>query len=152
LLIIPENVWGIYPPAPLPAQGGTAVRAGGGDLVKTADSIMRQYISRDIQPQIQSIQRQIRIGPAAGRPLASLYNRLGIMLVRSGQTMDAKAAYDQAAGMGLIPAMTNRGNLALIEKDYPEAERWFRQALAREPENQTALRGMEKTSAYRERR
>jgi hypothetical protein len=46
--------------------------------------------------------------------------------------------------MGLVPAMTNRGNLALIEKDYTAAERWFRQALAREPENTAARRGLEK--------
>jgi hypothetical protein len=46
--------------------------------------------------------------------------------------------------MGLVPAMTNRGNLALIEKDYASAERWFKEALARDPGNQTALRGMEK--------
>jgi hypothetical protein len=48
--------------------------------------------------------------------------------------------------MGSVPAMTNRGNLALIEKDYPAAERWFRQALTREPENQAALRGLEKVN------
>ncbi|MDR0400454.1 MAG: tetratricopeptide repeat protein, partial [Treponema sp.] len=75
---------------------------------------------------------------------AALYNRLGILLVRSGQTGEAKAAYERAAGMGLVPAMTNRGNLALIEKDYASAERWFKEALARDPGNQTALRGMEK--------
>jgi hypothetical protein len=46
--------------------------------------------------------------------------------------------------MGSVPAMTNRGNLAPIEKDYAAAERWFRQALAREPENAAAKRGLEK--------
>jgi tetratricopeptide (TPR) repeat protein len=137
--IMPENAWGIYPPAPLPAQGGTALRAGGGELAQTAGRIMDQYIAREIQPQVQNLQRQI-----AANPTAALYNRLGILLVRSGRTTDGKAAYERAAGMGSVPAMTNRGNLALIEKDYPAAERWFGQALGREPENAAAKRGLEK--------
>ncbi|MDR1104831.1 MAG: hypothetical protein LBL44_00615 [Treponema sp.] len=143
--IILENAWGIYPPAPLPAQGGALVRVESGDLAKTADSVIQRYISREIQPQAQNVQRQ-----AAANPSAALFNRLAILLIRSGRTTDAKAAYERAAGMGLVPAMTNRGNLALIEKDYAVAERWFRQALAREPENTAAKRGMEKVSAYRD--
>jgi tetratricopeptide (TPR) repeat protein len=137
--IMLENVWGIYPPAPLPVQSGTAVRAGGGELAGIVDAVMRQYVNREIRPQVQTIQQQIRTGPSP-----ALYNRLGILLVRSGQTTDAKAAYEQAAGLGSVPAMTNRGNLALIEKDYASAERWFRQALAREPANEAALQGLEK--------
>jgi Flp pilus assembly protein TadD len=106
--------------------------------------VIQQYISREIQPQLQKVQQQI-----AANPTPALYNRLGILLVRSGRTADARAAYERAAGMGLVPAVTNRGNLALIEKDYAAAEHWFRQALAREPENQAAQRGLEKVSAYR---
>jgi hypothetical protein len=138
-----EDAWRIYPPAPLPAQG--LVRTGGGDLANITDSVMRQYISREIQPLAQSVQQQIAANSAAaGLPLASLYNRLGILLVRSGRIADGRGAYERAAGMGSVPAMTNRGNLALIEKDYASAERWFRQALAREPENAAAKKGLEK--------
>jgi tetratricopeptide (TPR) repeat protein len=103
--IMPKNAWGIYPPAPLPAQGGTAVRAGGGGLAAAADSVMRQYISREIRPQAEALRRQLSANPSA--------------------------------------ALYNRGNLALIENDYAAAEQWFRQALAREPENRAALKGLE---------
>ena len=137
--IMPENAWATYPPAPLPVQGGAAVRIGGGDLADITNRIIQQYISREIQPLAQNVQRQI-----AASPTAALYNRLAILLARSGRTADAKAAYERAAGMGSVPAMTNRGNLALIEKDYAAAERWFDQALAREPENAAAKRGLEK--------
>jgi tetratricopeptide (TPR) repeat protein len=143
--IMLENAWGIYPPAPLSAQGGTAVRAGGGNLAQRVDAVIRQYLTREIQPQVQALEQQIRTGASA-----ALYNRLGILLVRLGRTPDAKAAYERAAGMGLVPAMTNRGNLALIEKDYVAAERWFKQALARDPENAAALRGLEKVEERRE--
>jgi hypothetical protein len=138
-----ETAWGIYPPAPLPAQGGAAVLAGGGDLARTADRAIQRYIDREIQPRTQAAQRE-----AAANPTPALYNRLGILLTRSGRIAEARAAYERAAGMGLVSAMTNRGNLALIEKDYAAAERWFTQALAREPENRAALRGLEKISAY----
>ncbi|MDR1419059.1 MAG: tetratricopeptide repeat protein [Treponema sp.] len=144
-VIMLETTWGIYPPAPLPAQG--PVRLGGGDLAGVADSVIQQYISREIQPQVRNVERQITAGQDAGLSLARLYNRLGILLVRSGRIPDAKAAYERAAGMGLVPAMTNRGNLALIEKDYAAAERWFKEALAREPGNTAALQGLEKVSA-----
>ncbi|MDR2247123.1 MAG: hypothetical protein LBE17_10740, partial [Treponema sp.] len=140
-----ETAWGTYPPAPLPAQGNTAVRVNVGNLAQAADSVIQQYIAREIQPLVQNVQRQIAAGPTA-----ALYNRLGILRVRAGQTADAKTAYERAAGMGLVPAMTNRGNLALIEKDYPAAERWFRQALEREPENAAALEGMERVGERRE--
>jgi hypothetical protein len=140
-----ETAWGIYPPAPLPAQGGTAVRIGGENLARAMDRAIQQYTGQEIQPQVEALQRQIAANPtASGLPLASLYNRLGILLIRSGQTAEAKAAYERAAGMGLVPAMTNRGNLALIEKDYAAAERWFARALEQEPENMAALRGLER--------
>jgi hypothetical protein len=52
--------------------------------------------------------------------------------------------------------MINRGNIALIEKDYGAAERWFRQALGVQPGNATldaaravALRGLEQVQAER---
>jgi hypothetical protein len=137
--IMLESAWGIYPPAPLPAQGGTAVRVNEENLARAADSVIRQYITREIQPRVEALQRQI-----TANPTAALYNRLGILLIRSGRTAEAKAAYERAAGMGLVSAMTNRGNLALIEKDYAAAERWFKEALARNPGNQAALQGLER--------
>jgi hypothetical protein len=48
--------------------------------------------------------------------------------------------------MGSVPAMTNRGNLALIERDFATAERWFRQALSKDSKNSAALRGLEQVA------
>jgi Tfp pilus assembly protein PilF len=45
--------------------------------------------------------------------------------------------------------MTNRGNAALLEKDYAGAERWFRQALEAQPDNAAALRGLGQAAADR---
>jgi Tfp pilus assembly protein PilF len=62
---------------------------------------------------------------------------------------EAKAAFEQAAGMGSVSAMVNRGNIALLEKDSAAAEQWFKQALSAQPEHAAALRGMEQVSAQR---
>jgi Flp pilus assembly protein TadD len=95
---------------------------------------VQAYITQEINPIIQRVQ-----GAANS---AAQQNRLGILLARAGRIADARAAYERAAGMGSVPAMTNRGNLALIENDFVAAERWFGQALARDSENRAALRGL----------
>jgi tetratricopeptide (TPR) repeat protein len=145
--VMTENAWSLYPPAPLPVQAAPVVQVNGGILTQTTDRVIQQYINREIQPLTQSLQRQI-----AASPSAALYNRLGILFARSGRAADARGAYERAAGMGLVPAMINRGNLAFIEKDYAAAERWFRQALAREPANQAALRSLERLGERRDER
>jgi len=45
--------------------------------------------------------------------------------------------------------MTNRGNLAMIEKDYATAEKWFKQALTKDSKNSAALRGLEQIAESR---
>jgi len=133
------EAWAHYPPAPLPALGGSAIRTDTNAAVQQANSATQQYIDQELAPILRQIQTQI-----SGNPTAALYNRLGILQARSGHTADAKTAYERAASMGSVPAMTNRGNLALIERDYTTAEKWFKQALAIDSQNNAALQGMEK--------
>jgi tetratricopeptide (TPR) repeat protein len=142
--IFVEYAWGTYPPAPFPALG---VRIGQSDretVGRGAAAALNEYIANEIEPLVQEARRIAQSsGSAAG------YNRLGILLVRAGRMTEAKTAYERAAGMGSVPAMTNRGNLALNEKDYTAAERWYRQALQVQPNNASALRGMEQVTENR---
>ena len=138
------DAWAQYPPAPLPALGGNAIHTDTAAATAQVDSATRQYIDQELAPLLRQVQMQININPAV-----ALYNRLGILQIRCGNTAEAKASYERAAGMGLVPAMTNRGNLALIERDYATAEKWFRQALAMDSKNSAALQGMEKVSENR---
>jgi Tfp pilus assembly protein PilF len=94
-------------------------------------------VQSDIQAVLAAVRAQI-----AKSPTAALWNRLGIVQVRAGRIADAKASYERAAGMGLVAAMINRGNLALNEGDSAGARRWFQAALDKDPENAAALRGM----------
>jgi len=136
--VMVEEAWASYPPAPLPEQGGRAVRGDTAVISREVNRAIQSYITQEIQPVLNNVLAQVNRNPTA-----ALYNRLGIVQVRAGRVADGKANYERAAGMGSVPAMTNRGNLALAEKDYTAAERWFRQALARDSQNAAALRGLE---------
>jgi hypothetical protein len=142
--VMVEEAWASYPPAPLPEQGGRAVRTDNAAAAREVNRAMQQYIAQEIQPVLNQVQAQVNASPTA-----ALYNRLGILLVRAGRAADGKVNYERAAGMGFVPAMTNRGNLALIERDFAAAERWFRQALAKDSENSAAIRGLEQAMEKR---
>ena len=137
-LVMVEEAWAIYPPAPLPEQGGRIVRTDTEAASRETNRAMTQYIEQELQPIISRIQTQINTNPTM-----ALYNRLGIVQARTGRIAEAKTAYERAAGMGSVPAMTNRANLALTEQDFAAAERFFKQALSRESENKAALKGLE---------
>jgi tetratricopeptide (TPR) repeat protein len=145
--IILEDAWIVYPPAPLPAQGLRVNLPEQGALA--ADGALDAYIQQEIQPKITALQGQIRNTPTATGQQTALYNQLANLLVRAGNMAEAKAAFERAAGMGSVAAMINRGNVALIEKDYAAAERWFTQALAAEPGNATAQRSLNQVQAER---
>ena len=138
--VIVQDAWASYPPAPLPELGRNTVRINNNAAVDQVTQAVRAYILQEINPLIR---RQTSVNTAAGQ------NRLGILLIRAERIAEGKTAYERAAGMGSIPAMNNRGNLALIEQDFATAQRWFRQTLQREPENRTALRGMERVQGAR---
>jgi hypothetical protein len=135
--IILEDAWAVYPPAPLPAQGLRLTLPEQGAVSYAADAVLAAYIRQEIQPRITVVQGQIRTAPTA-----ALYNQLGNLQVRAGNMAGGKTAYERAANMGSVSAMINRGNVALTEKDNAAAGRWFRQALAAEPGNAAALRGL----------
>jgi tetratricopeptide (TPR) repeat protein len=142
--VMVEEAWAMYPPAPLPELGARTVRTDTTVATNNVNSTMAQYIELELQPILRQVQSQINTNPTA-----ALYNRSGILQARMGRITEAKAAYERAAGMGSVPAMTNRGNLALSERDYASAERWFRQALAIDSQNNAALRGLERVEAYK---
>ncbi|MCL2763420.1 MAG: hypothetical protein FWD36_09500 [Treponema sp.] len=135
--IIVQDAWAAYPPAPIPELGRNVLRTDSDAAARAVNRAMQTYIEQEINVLLRQVQTQINASPTA-----VLHNRLGILQARAGRIAEAKAAYERAAALGSVPAMTNRGNLALTENDFTAAERWFRQALQRDPENTAALRGM----------
>jgi len=137
-VIIVEDAWELYPPVSFPSPGIHVDLPETEALARASEAALQSYINSELLPKIYAIRDQIR-----SRPDAALYNQLGNVYLRSGMISDAKAAYEQAAGMGFAGAMVNRGNVALNENDFMAAERWYRQALSREPGNRSALNGLE---------
>jgi tetratricopeptide (TPR) repeat protein len=143
-LVILEEAWGTYPSAPVPAQNITITYGSESDIVTAADGVINRYITSELVPKVTALNAQIRTAPTA-----ALYNQLGTLQLRAGMMAEAKAAFERAAGMGLVGAMVNRGNIALLEKDLTAAEQWFKQALAAQPENVGAARGLEQVEQAR---
>jgi len=139
--VIVEEAWETYPPALMYGLGRTGLRTDNAAVLREVNRVMQTYITQEINPVITRI--------SAMPNTAAQQNRLGMLYVRAGRIADGKAAYERAAGMGSVPAMTNRGNLALTERDFAAAERWFRQALQREPQNRAAIRGLERVAESR---
>jgi tetratricopeptide (TPR) repeat protein len=140
-----EDCWAVYPPAPFQALD-IRIRQPDITLVSgEAAAAVNGYIAKEIEPLLRETLREVQTDPSAVN-----YNRLGIVQTRAGKMDEAKASYERAAGMGMVPAMVNRGNAALFEKDYAGAERWFRQALAAQPDYTAARRALEQIPGDRE--
>jgi tetratricopeptide (TPR) repeat protein len=140
-----ENAWGIYPPAPLPAQQLQFIQPREDTVKRGAALALDQYIINELDPKIAELGWQIRSSPSV-----LLYNRLGLLQMRSGRSAEAKAAFTRAADQGSLPALVNLGNLSFLDSDLTAAERYFNQVLSRDPENAAARRGLNSLAAERE--
>ena len=70
-------------------------------------------------------------------------NKLGLAYVRAGQYSNAKTEFAKGAAANNISAMNNLGNVYMIEKNYSAAEKQYKQILAIDPNNKSALKGLE---------
>jgi TPR repeat protein len=107
---------------------------------------MMRYISTEFSPKIQRLFDEIKTQGGT----ASRFNQLGLLYVRAGMTEQAAIEYQRAASLGSVAAMVNLGNLALLGRNYADAERWYTQALRLEPGNRIALNGLNQITESRE--
>jgi tetratricopeptide (TPR) repeat protein len=128
--VILEDAWAAYPPAPLPPLGVRLNRPDEAQVSAGVTAALTRYVANEFDPKIRDLTRQIAAGSSATQ-----YNQLGNLYLRAGRTAQAKTAYAEAIRLGSAGAMVNRANLALRERDFTGAGRWFRQALATDPGN-----------------
>jgi tetratricopeptide (TPR) repeat protein len=133
-----EEAWRSYPPAALPGRDGQYLPPREALVVRQAEEAIKAYIDAEIGPRIQELRAQLRSGPSA-----SLHTQLGNLYVQSGMMAEAEAVYRQAAAAGYAPAMVNLGNLSLLDRDFVQAEQWYRRGLAADADNAAAARGLE---------
>jgi len=142
--IMVKEAWASYPPAPLSELGGRIVHTVTDNILLEPENVLKEYINQDIMPLLWRVESDIRTNSTA-----ALHNRMGILLVRAGYIAEAKRSYERAAAMGSMAAMNNIASLALIERNYDEAEYWYLRALEIDRENNTALRGLERVEGRR---
>jgi tetratricopeptide (TPR) repeat protein len=142
-LIKLTDAWAIYPPV-VPPVGTVSARPEEAALSRRVDTALAIYITTELDPKIRALENQLRT-----RPEAASFNQLGVLLLRANRPTDAKQVFERAAALGSTSAMTNRGTLALTEKDFTGAEDWFKKALAVNPENTTAKNGLAQATLQR---
>jgi tetratricopeptide (TPR) repeat protein len=144
--IILEEAWADYSPVVLPAQNLQADKPLEETVTRLVETDMMRYISTEFSPKIQRLFDEIKTQGGT----ASRFNQLGLLYVRAGMTEQANIEYQRAVALGSVAAMVNLGNLALLGRNYADAERWYTQALRLEPGNRIALNGLNQITESRE--
>lgn len=124
--------WESYPPAIYTGYGDVLDRPSQSNVESIFKAVVNDYINSDLSVVINRAKE-------SGDP-----NKLGLAYVRAGQYANAKNEFSKAAAKGSVSAMNNLGNVYVIEKNYSAAEKQYKNVLALEPDNRTALNGLEK--------
>ena len=122
--------------APCPSRGRSTAAPGPRDYVP---------YGRDLLDQGLEAQAVVAFEQAAqGSPSASILYRLGSLLVKTGQTAKARAAYERALALqpDLSEASNDLGTLLAESGDLPAAIERFRAALAATPDYPDALNNL----------
>jgi tetratricopeptide (TPR) repeat protein len=145
-LCILQDAWAVYPPVSLPPQRVQFSQPDETTVVRGADTNINRYIEREFEPKISELVNLIEKEGASG----NRYNQLGLLYLRSGKMSEAVDNYRRAAEMNYLAAMINLANIAIREKDWEEAGRWYEQILAIDPEHQSLENLRQRIAAGRE--
>ncbi len=132
------DAWDYYPTASVPGVSATGEPPLESSLVAAAETDMSRYITTEFGPQIAAVQNQL----ATKGISVDLLNKLGLLYVRAGMYSSAIPVYERSAAMGSVSAMNNLGNIAVIQRRFDEGKLWYERALSLDPNNSTALRGL----------
>ncbi|MBQ1662631.1 MAG: tetratricopeptide repeat protein, partial [Treponema sp.] len=133
------DAWTSYSPATVSsgsaAAGEKPLEA---PLVASVETDMSRYITTEFGPQIAAVQTQL----ATNGISVDLLNKLALLYVRAGMYSSAIPVYERSAAMGSVSAMNNLGNIATVQRRFEDAKLWYERALQLEPNNKTALKGL----------
>lgn len=137
-MIILRDAWANYAPVGISGKAQN-VKCDNNLLKKRADKDLAEYLQNEIQPKIRT-----QATLASSNPTEANLNALGLLYVRAGDYRNAKDAYNRSAKLGSVSAMSNLANIALLEKDYEGAKRWYNKVLEINPEHSGAKKGLER--------
>lgn len=127
-----HEAWETYIPVAFTGLNGLFSNPGQTKIESAYNTSLNSYVNKEINGVIANAR-------ASGDP-----NKIGLAYVRIGRYSEAKAEFSKSNS---IPAMNNLANVYILEKNYTAAINQFRKVLQIEPENQTALKGIEKATA-----
>ena len=126
--ILLHDAWTIYKPVVFNVASQNLPKPNDNDVSKQLDTAIGNYIMTDLNPIIDRLR-------ANGET-----NKLGVALVRAKRYSEAKREFLKA---GTPAAMNNVANIYVIEQNYNEAIKMYERVLAQDPQNKTALSGLE---------
>jgi len=137
-LILIEEAWKEFEPVGIPGEDTRIVLPPPDQVVAAYSAALNRFVAREIQPKADALRSEIQLSGNQAR----LINRLGVLYARYGLVDQAKAEFERAARQAYAPALTNLGNIAYLQKRYPEAISFFQRAISQNGDQKTALIGL----------
>lgn len=125
------DAWNNYKPVAY-SNNSSTVSPRQEELIKAIRSAIQDYIASDIEAVIKRARDEGDI------------NKLGVALVRAGRYSEAKREFQK---LSTAAAMNNTANILMIEKNYTAAAAQYKKVLEKDPENKTAIKGLENANA-----
>lgn len=128
-----HSLWEVYSPSVYTGSTGIFTRPSQSQIERTAVASIDEYVNTEIEGIIVNARK-------SGDP-----NKIGMALVRVGRYSEAK---NEFAKSNSVQAMNNLANVYLLEKNFNAARVQFEKVLAKDPENKTAKKGIEKCKSF----
>ena len=131
-----EAAWNVYDPVGLPGTPQNVVVPSSDKVLATYLADVTKYIDQAIFPQVAKLQAQIQ----ASGSLPAM-NKLGILYAKYGQPNKAKIEFTQLLKKksNYLPALLNLGNLAYLDQDWLNAQKYYQKASDLVPNNPHVL-------------
>ena len=138
-----RKAWEHYEPVGLPGSGEEIVMPAMDKVVELFHSELAEFIAKEMGPQEERYKTEIT--RTQGQPKS--YNKLGVLYARYGMNEEAEEQFEKALeNEEYYPALLNLGNIKLIDDRPAQALEYYQRALTLEPENETVILAMARTS------
>ena len=129
-----HEAWETYPPVIYSGANGLFRNPGQTQLELAYRNALDAYSNTEIAQVLANAK-------ASGDP-----NKIGLALVRIGRYAEAKSEFSKSSS---TTAMNNLASVYVIEKNYDAAIRQYMKVLERDPENETAKKGIDKANSLK---
>ena len=126
--VLLEDAWTVYKPVVFNVASKNLPKPATSQVQSQLETAVKNYITSDLNPIVKKIEK------------TGDTNKLGVALVRARRYSEAKAAFAKSDS---VSAMNNIANIYVIEQDYEAAIAQYKKVLAKDPNNKTALAGIE---------